>query len=90
MSSLSQTIFNLFIADEKKAVLPDVTSYLTSLSTDGLSITNLPQASKALMAVEADGVSGFNQFVKDSATLLLAHITAPSTTAAPPAPAAKT
>ena len=90
MTSLIGTIGALFLKDEATATLPDVQAYLTYLNQNGIAFGGAGMALKALTAVEPGVATGFNQFIKDASALLLAHITAPSTAAAPTATAAKT
>lgn len=72
--SLLSDIGKLLLQDEKKAVLPDVVAFLTFTSTNGIALGGVTQFAKALVAVEADGVTGINQFVKDAAAAIVAYI----------------
>jgi len=78
----------LFLSDVKKAVLPDVQALLTNVATNGVTLApGLPLLAKALTAVEADGLAGVQQFLKDSASLVLNWMNTATTAAPAPAPA---
>ena len=92
MADLGSQLFSMFLADEKKAILPDVQAFFADMGQNGVSIAGIPQLGKALTAVEADGISGIQQFAKDAGTLLDTYITtaltsATTTTTAAPAAA---
>lgn len=94
MNSFFALIATTFLKDEVTANLPQVQTYLTYLNQNGIAPGGLGNALKAAVAIEPSIASGFNQFVKDVAGILLAHITAPpatsTTTGGPPSQLVRT
>ena len=76
ISTLLSQLWQLFLADEQTAVLPDVAALFTYIAQNGISMAGFPQLLKALTAVEADGLAGGQQFLKDAAPVVLAWIQA--------------
>lgn len=73
VTNLFQQLWQVFLADEKAAVLPDVLALFQNIAQNG--ITLAPGGAllmKALTAVEADALAGGQQFAKDAAGILVA------------------
>lgn len=82
VTNVFQQLWQLFLADEKAAVLPDVLALFENIAQNGITIA--PGGAlllKALSAVEADALVGGQQFAKDGFALLVAWFQAQSAAA---------